>query len=115
MEDRFPMDHTFLPTDRAAMTGRLAPYTRKNLSLSQPFRFPVHNVARENENCQAELFYLQKQIQTLTPMVVVLEDGERLEGCIEWYDRNSLKLRGKTKSLIYKSAIKFMYKLSDNG
>jgi sRNA-binding regulator protein Hfq len=63
----------------------------------------------------AELFYLQKQIQLQTPMVIVLEDGEQMDGCIEWYDRNALKVRGKTKSLIYKSAIKYMYKLGDLG
>ena len=64
---------------------------------------------------QAELFYLQKQIQSQTPMVVVLEDGEHIEGCIEWYDRNSIKVRGRSKVLIYKSAIKYMYKLGDSG
>jgi sRNA-binding regulator protein Hfq len=64
---------------------------------------------------QAELFYLQKQIQSQTPMVIVLEDGEQIEGCIEWYDRNSLKVRGTVKALIYKSAIKYMYKLGDAG
>ena len=64
---------------------------------------------------QAELFYLQKQIQSQTPMVIVLEDGEHIEGCIEWYDRNSLKVRGRQKTLIYKSAIKYMYKFAENG
>ena len=63
----------------------------------------------------AELFYLQKQIQAQTPMVIVLEDGERIDGCIEWYDRNSIKVRGRSRTLIYKSAIKYMYKLGDNG
>jgi sRNA-binding regulator protein Hfq len=48
-------------------------------------------------------------------MVVVLEDGERVEGCIEWYDRNTLKVRGTQKTLIYKSAIKYMYKVGDAG
>jgi len=48
-------------------------------------------------------------------MVIVLEDGEQVEGCIEWYDRNTLKVRGKTRTLIYKSAIKYMYKLGDIG
>jgi sRNA-binding regulator protein Hfq len=61
----------------------------------------------------AELFYLQKQIHAQTQMVIVLEDGEQIEGCIEWYDRNSLKVRGRSKTLIYKSAIKYMYKLGD--
>jgi len=64
---------------------------------------------------QAELFYMQKQIQTQTPMVIVLEDGELVEGCIEWYDRNVLKVRGRTKTLVYKDAIKYMYKLADVG
>ena len=66
-----------------------------------------------NEQRQAELFYLQKQIHTQTPMVIVLEDGERVEGCIEWYDRNSIKVRGRAKSLAYKSAIKYMFKLGE--
>ena len=48
-------------------------------------------------------------------MVVVLEDGEIIEGCIEWYDRNSIKVRGRAKTLIYKSAIKYMYKLGEQG
>ena len=48
-------------------------------------------------------------------MVVVLEDGEHIEGCIEWYDRNTIKVRGRGKVLIYKSAIKYMYKLGDAG
>ncbi len=61
----------------------------------------------------AELFYLQKQIHAQTQMVIVLEDGEQIEGCIEWYDRNCLKVRGRAKTLIYKPAIKYMYKLSD--
>jgi sRNA-binding regulator protein Hfq len=49
------------------------------------------------------------------PMVILLEDGEKVEGCIEWYDRQSLKVRGRVKTLIYKSAIKYMYKLADSG
>jgi sRNA-binding regulator protein Hfq len=48
-------------------------------------------------------------------MVLVLADGEQIEGCIEWYDHNALKLRGRAKTLVYKSAIKYMYKLGDQG
>jgi|SRR5580698_2318993 RNA chaperone Hfq len=79
------------------------------------FRFPAQSAIDEGTYRQAELFYLQKQIQSQTPMVIVLEDGEQVEGCIEWYDRNSLKVRGRNKSLIYKSAIKYMYKLGEQG
>lgn len=64
---------------------------------------------------QAELFYLQKQIQSQTPMVIVMEDGEMITGAIEWYDRHVLKVRGRSRMLIYKSAIKFMYKQGENG
>jgi hypothetical protein len=35
-----------------------------------------------NTQRQAELFYLQKQIHAQTPMVIVLEDGERRPWCI---------------------------------
>jgi sRNA-binding regulator protein Hfq len=79
------------------------------------FRLPAYSQEQELPQHQAEQFYLQKQIQTQTPMVVVLEDGERIEGCIEWYDRNALKLRGRQKTLVYKSAIKYMYKVGDAG
>jgi sRNA-binding regulator protein Hfq len=48
-------------------------------------------------------------------MVIVLEDGEHVEGYIEWYDRNSLKVRGRHKVLVYKSAIKYMYKQGETG
>ncbi len=80
-----------------------------------PYYFPARTLEYDGPYRQAELFYLQKQIQSQTPMVFVLEDGEHVEGCIEWYDRNTLKVRGRSKTLIYKSAIKYMYKLVENG
>ena len=88
---------------------------RKNTSTPYPTRFSAHMAEMDAPARQAELFYLQKQIQSQTQMVIVLEDGERLEGCIEWYDRNVLKVRGRGKTLIYKSAIKYMFKLGDTG
>jgi sRNA-binding regulator protein Hfq len=66
-------------------------------------------------NRQAELFYLQKQIQLQTQMVIILEDGARVQGVIEWYDRNSIKVRGKARVLVYKSAIKYLYKAGEIG
>jgi sRNA-binding regulator protein Hfq len=80
-----------------------------------PFRFPAYSSEGEVAQRQAELFYLQKQIQSQTPMVIVLEDGELIEGQIEWYDRSSLKVRGRSRTLIFKSAIKYMYKLGEGG
>ena len=66
-------------------------------------------------NHQAELFYLQKQIQQQTQMIFVMEDGARIQGVIEWYDRSSIKVRGKSRVLIYKSAVKYLYKAGEVG
>ncbi len=107
--------HSSLPELRGPETGRFPTHMRKNFPAPPPFRFPAQTTDREAANHHAELFYLQKQIQSQTPMVIVLEDGERIDGCIEWYDRNSLKVRGRNKTLVYKTAIKYMYKLGDNG
>jgi sRNA-binding regulator protein Hfq len=83
---------------------------------SVPFRVPAMLYGEEETaQRQAELFYLQKQIQSQTPMVIVLEDGEQVEGCIEWYDRHTLKVRGRSRILIFKSAIKYMYKQGEIG
>ncbi|GGG91190.1 RNA chaperone Hfq [Silvibacterium dinghuense] len=65
------------------------------------------------EDAHAEAFYFQKQIQTQTLMVFVLEDGEEIEGYIEWFDRSTIKVRNGRKTLIYKSAIKYLYKAGE--
>jgi len=64
------------------------------------------------ENTSAEAFYYVKQMTNHTPMVVVLDNGEQLRGHIEWYDRNCIKVNreGTPNLLVYKHAIKFMYK-----
>jgi host factor-I protein len=69
------------------------------------------------EQTHAENFYYQKQMQTKTPMVLVLQDGEEIHGVIEWYDKYCLKLNrtGATNLLIYKPSIKYMYKESEAG
>lgn len=101
---------------RRATLGRPQIAAKKRWSAqAAPFQLTSHAAEEEPGQRQAELFYLQKQIQSQTPMMVVLEDGEVIEGCIEWYDRNSLKVRGRAKTLIYKSAIKYMYKVGDAG
>jgi sRNA-binding regulator protein Hfq len=103
------------PQDRSSQQRAPQFHARKGVSAPLPFRFPAQSAIDEGTYRQAELFYLQKQIQSQTPMVIVLEDGEEVEGCIEWYDRNSLKVRGRAKTLIYKSAIKYMYKVGEQG
>ncbi|MGH9588262.1 MAG: hypothetical protein ACRD3F_15035 [Acidobacteriaceae bacterium] len=69
--------------------------------------------ASNHESSHAEAFYFQKQVQSQTRMVIVLEDGEQIEGCIEWYDRNAIKVRGYTRMLIYKARIKYIYKAGE--
>jgi host factor-I protein len=69
------------------------------------------------EQTNAENFYYQKQMQTKTPMVVVLRDGEEVHGYIEWYDKSCIKLNraGAPNLMIYKPAIKYMFKEGENG
>jgi sRNA-binding regulator protein Hfq len=65
------------------------------------------------EQTNAENFYYQKQMQSRTPMVIVLRDGEEIHGIIEWYDKICLKVNrdsGGPNLMIYKPAIKYMYK-----
>jgi len=65
------------------------------------------------EQTNAENFYYQKQMQSRTPMVIVLRDGEEVHGVIEWYDRNCIKVNrdnGEPNLMIYKPAIKYMFK-----
>lgn len=69
------------------------------------------------EQTNAENFYYQKQMQSHTQMVVVLRDGEEIHGVIEWYDRNCIKVNrdnGEPNLMIYKPAIKYMYKEGEN-
>ena len=64
------------------------------------------------DQTNAENFYYQKQMQSKTPMVIVLSDGEEVHGLIEWYDRACIKVNrdGAPNVMIYKPSIKYMYK-----
>lgn len=69
------------------------------------------------EVTHAENFYWIKQMQSRTPMVVVLEDGETLHGIVEWYDRDCIKLtrQGSPNLMIFKRSIKYVFKEGDEG
>jgi len=60
----------------------------------------------------AESYYYLKQMNKKTPMAVVYTDGEIVEGYVEWYDRNCIKLNrdNAPNLLIYKSSIRCIYK-----
>ncbi len=84
----------------------------------EPSPMLTHQMAHDapaawHDASHAEAFYFQKQMQSQTLMVFVLEDGERIEGCIEWYDRNAIKVRNSGRTLIYKSSIKYLYKANE--
>lgn len=63
----------------------------------------------------AEIYYYKKQIDAHTPMVLVLEDGEEIEGTIEWYDRGALKInrRSGPNLLVLKRHIKYIFKAEE--
>jgi sRNA-binding regulator protein Hfq len=70
------------------------------------------------EQTNAENFYYQKQMQSRTPMVIVLRDGEEVHGVIEWYDKTCIKVireDGAPNLMIYKPAIKYMFKEEERG
>jgi RNA chaperone Hfq len=69
------------------------------------------------EQTHAENFYFVKQMQSRTPVAVVLTDGEILRGSVEWYDRDCIKLTryGSPNLLVYKHCIKYLYKEGEDA
>jgi host factor-I protein len=67
------------------------------------------------EQTNAENFYYVKQMQTKTPMVLVMQDGEQIHGVIEWYDKSCIKVHrtDEPNLLIYKPSIKYLYKQNE--
>jgi host factor-I protein len=80
--------------------------------IAPPRRPPLQKKPAPPDQTNAENFYYVKQMQAKTPMVFVLRDGETLHGTIEWYDKCCLKVNrtGEPNILLYKPAIKYMYK-----
>lgn len=108
------------------VTSRPREMTRNSTTERRPFR-PFSDMKRSKgngngnarnartappETTNAENFYYLKQMNSKTPMVVVLTDGEELAGWIEWYDKTCLKLNreGAPNLLIQKHCIKYLYK-----
>jgi sRNA-binding regulator protein Hfq len=87
-------------------------YVRRETPLLIHQQVPVAN---GRAACSpAEPFYLQKQMHSQIRMVFMLEDGDRIEGAIEWYDTDAIKVRnGNVRTLVYKTSIKYLYKAGD--
>ena len=100
------------------------PYGEDGNGVVRKFFRPAHNDFKRMpkngrpfkqappEATSAESFYYVKQMNSKTPMVIVMTDGEEIRGWIEWYDRNCLKVNrdGEPNLLLYKPNIKYMYK-----
>jgi host factor-I protein len=93
---------------------RSEPNSEPRLTSSEQ-RLPKRGNAPEQTH--AEAFYFQKQMQGRTPMVVVLKNGEEIQGWIDWYDRNCIKINrsGQPNLLVYKQSIRYMFKASENN
>lgn len=63
----------------------------------------------------AEYYYYKKQIDAQTQMVIVLKDGEQIEGTLVWYDRNALKINRADgpNLMLLKHNVKYMFKAEE--
>ena len=82
-----------------------------------PSQGPQRKKPAPPEQTHAENFYYVKQMQSRTPVAVVLTDGEVLRGSVEWYDRDCIKLTryGSPNLLVYKHCIKYLYKEGEDA
>ena len=74
---------------------------------------PIAPKADSSAASHAEALYFHKQMQTQTPMVFVLEDGESIQGVVEWFDRDTIKVRNTTRILVFKRSVKYLYKAGE--
>jgi len=81
----------------------------------QPSAVQVRKRQPPPTETHAEIYYYKKQIDAHTPMILVLQDGEEIEGTIEWYDRGALKInrRAAPNLLVLKRNIKYIYKAEE--
>jgi len=100
---------TPVPAEAALAAGGAPPVN--GASAPQGTGSPRRKIAPP-EQTNAESFYYLKQMQSKTPMVIVLQDDEKLRGVIEWYDKHCLKInRIKEPNVVVpKHNIKYLYK-----
>ncbi len=91
-------------------------YSKKNYS---PKRSPKYDSSQKKQpppvETLAESYYYKKQMDAKTDMVFVLHDDEEIEGVIEWYDRDALKIlrQDAPNILLLKHNIKFLFKAGE--
>lgn len=97
----------FRPTLTEIKEQQFAPRPVQAAPQPQPRKRPA-----PPEQTHAENFYFVKQMQSHSPVAVVLTDGEVLHGTVEWYDRDCIKLtrHGSPNLLVYKHCIKYLFK-----
>ena len=105
------------PRERSNGSSRASNESREREPRASQQHAPVQvkkRVPPPNET-NAEIFYYKKQIDAHTLMVIVLLDGEEIEGTIEWYDRGALKVnrKGAPNLLVLKRNIKYIYKADE--
>src|ERR1700744_608130 len=113
---RAPEPESF--TSRKLIRPSLSNGTRNESPRSEPIGERRERTAGAKktppaEQTHAEDFYYQKQMATKPPLVIVLRNGDEVHGVLEWYDRACVKVSrsgGQSNLLIYKQAIKYMYK-----
>lgn len=96
--------------NRKLIRPNLAEYKgQKSRESGKKRSSPSYDTAAEN-------YYYLKQMNKKTPVAIVFMDGEIMEGFIEWYDRNCIKLNRKNAPnlLVYKNSIKYLYKISSS-
>jgi len=93
--------------------GGAGPSQSRDASASSAAALGRKKIPQSETN--AEIFYYKKQMDAHTLMVIVLTDGEEVEGTIEWYDRSALKInrRGAPNIMLLKHNIKYMFKAED--
>ena len=116
-EDETFVSRKLIRPSLSAPAPRTEPVSERRERLERTDRMAASGPRRSSppEQTHAENYYYQKQIQSKTAVVVVLKDGEQLQGLIEWYDRNCIKLNrnGGGNLLIYKPAIRYIYKAGE--
>ena len=116
-EDETFVSRKLIRPSLSSPAPRTEPVSERRERLERTDRMAANGPRRSSapEQTHAENYYYQKQIQSKTAVVVVLKDGEQLQGLIEWYDRTCIKLNrnGGGNLLIYKPAIRYIYKAGE--